>query len=61
MTTRVKKPDEDDWKKLLQMMGYLKGTKTLFLTLRDTGAGILWYVDAAYGVHFNLRGHTGST
>ena len=61
LTTRVKAPDCDDWKKLSRMMGYLKGTLNLVLTLSDTGVGGQWWMDAANGVHPDLRGHTGGT
>ena len=32
LSTRVKSPDEDDWKKLIRLMEYLNGTKDLVLT-----------------------------
>src|SRR5210317_1489638 len=61
LTTRVKEPDEDDWKKLLRMMRYLNGSKDLVLTLSADGTGICkWYIDASYAVHNDLKGHTGS-
>ena len=41
-------------------MRYVRGTKDLPLILSANGTGILkWYVDGSYGVHPNLRGHTG--
>jgi hypothetical protein len=41
-------------------MLYLRGTRKLPLTLSADGSGILkWYVDASFGVHPNLRGHSG--
>ena len=33
LTTRVKEPDQDDWKKLVRMMTYLRDTKSMVLTL----------------------------
>ena len=33
LTTRVKKPDEDDWGKLRRCLSYLKGTRYMKLTL----------------------------
>ena len=42
------------------MIKYLRGTKALPLILSATGSGILkWYVDGSFGVHPNMRGHTG--
>jgi hypothetical protein len=32
LTSRVKKPDLDDWKKLMRMLGYLKETLDYDLT-----------------------------
>ena len=61
LRTRVKDPDCDDWKKLVRILGYLKGTQGLGLTLRDDGNGIHWWIDAAYAVHPSMRGHTGTT
>jgi hypothetical protein len=60
LTTCVRNPDKDDWKKLVHLMQYLRGTRTLPLTLRADGSGILkWYVDASFAVHPNMRGHSG--
>jgi hypothetical protein len=48
LTTRVKRPDEDDWGKLKRLLRYLKGTKHLKLTLSvDTLSRIRWWVDAS--------------
>ena len=33
LCTRVKNPDEDDWKKLIRLICYSKTTENLFLTL----------------------------
>ena len=60
LTTRTKGPDKDDWKKLTHLFGYLKATKDLPLILSADGSGVLkWFVDGSYGIHPNLRGHTG--
>ena len=61
LTTRVQKPDEDDWKKLLRMLKYLKATMDLELTLRDDGNGPYWWIDSSHGVHPDMKGHTGAT
>ena len=43
-------------------MKYLNGTKDLVLTLKVDGTNVLkWYVDASYGIHPDLKGHTGGT
>jgi hypothetical protein len=60
LTTRVKEPDVDDWKKLLRMMRYLRGTLNLSLRLSADSTIIpKWWVDGSHGVHPNMRGHTG--
>jgi hypothetical protein len=62
LTTRVKGPDEDDWKKLRRVMVSLTGTRKLVRTLSATKLNITtWWVDGAYAVHPDMRGHTGMT
>eukprot|EP00804_Cyclotella_cryptica_P018597 CCRYP_011397-RA/>CCRYP_011397-RA protein AED:0.44 eAED:0.44 QI:0/0/0/1/0/0/2/0/172 len=61
LMTRVKKPHEDDWGKLKQIMKYLKGTKHMKLTLSVNGIStIRWWVDSSYNVHDDCRGQTGA-
>ena len=60
LTTRVKEPDVDDWKKILQLMSYLKQTKDLVLTLEMDNLNIFkWLIDVAYVVHKDMKSHTG--
>jgi hypothetical protein len=60
LTTRVYGPDKDDWTKLVHLMRYIRGTRTMPLILSANGSGILkWWVDASFAVHPNLRGHSG--
>jgi hypothetical protein len=60
LTTRVREPDRDDWRKLVHLMQYVRATKDLPLILSADGSGILkWHVDGSYTVHPNMRGHTG--
>ena len=60
LTTRVRSPDQDDWTKLVHLMKYLRGTRLMPLILSADGSGILkWWVDAAFAVHPNMRGHSG--
>ena len=61
LTTRVKKPDEDDWGKLRWALQYLLGTLYLKLTLKaEDLSTIRRYVDASYTVHPDCKGHTGT-
>eukprot|EP00956_Cyclotella_meneghiniana_P039839 scaffold180856_cov40-Cyclotella_meneghiniana.AAC.4 len=49
LTTRVKRPDEDDWGKLKRVLKYLKGTLHMKLVLSVDELGIIrWWVDASY-------------
>ena len=58
--TRVEAPDEDDWGKLKRVLKYLWGTRHMKLTLTvDNLHTLRWWVDAAYGVHWDSKGHTG--
>jgi len=61
LSTRVKSPTNQDWLRLERLIKYLNGTRTFHLTLGiDDVKVIEWYVDASYGVHPDLRSHTGS-
>jgi hypothetical protein len=60
LCTRLKDPDRDDYNKMIRVLKYLQGTKDLTLKLNGTnGMEIRWWVDAAYGVHHDMKGHTG--
>ena len=60
LTTRVMAPDEDDYKKLVRMMKYLRGTRTLPLTLEaDNLQLVKWWIDGAFATHRDMRSHTG--
>ena len=60
LNTSVRAPDQDHWFKLAHLMMYIRGTIDLALTLSVNGTGMLkWYVDGSYGVHPNIRGHSG--
>jgi hypothetical protein len=64
-TKRVRSPDEDDWRKLVRVVRYLRGTLDMVLTLGGAEGEedkiVRWWVDGAHGVHQNMRGHTGGT
>ncbi len=60
LTTKVREPDEDDWRKLRHLIAYLKSTRELPLVLGARNTRVLhWYVDASFAVHPNMQGHTG--
>jgi hypothetical protein len=59
---RTSSPDTDDWKKLARTMKYLQITQDLPWRLSSDGTGrVRWWIDAAYGVHADMKGHTGGT
>ena len=60
LTTRVKKPDEDDWGKLRRCLSYLEGTRYMKLTLEVNDLRVIeWWVDASYTTHDDFKGHSG--
>ena len=60
LTTRVKKPDEDDWGKLRRCLSYLEGTMYVKLTLEVNDLRVIeWWVDASYTTHDDFKGHSG--
>lgn len=62
LTSRVSKADEDDWKKLKRLLGYIQGTMHLVLTLSAENFNVIkWWVDAAYGVRDDFKSQTGRT
>jgi hypothetical protein len=62
LTTRVRSPDEDDYKKLTRCMRYLRATINLPLTLEaDDLQMVHWWVDASFAVHPDMKSHTGAT
>ena len=60
LTTRVSKSNMRDWYKLMRVLSFLKTYKN---DKRRIGASSLkdlfTYIDSSYGVHPNMRGHTG--
>ena len=62
LTKRVLEPRTDDWKKLVHTIQYIRGTRTMPLTLEvDTPVKDIAYIDASYAVHADKKSHTGCT
>ena len=60
LTTQVREPDEDEDKKLLRILKYLRGTRDIVLTLESDGnRAVKWWVDTSFEVHHNMKIHTG--
>ncbi len=61
LSTRGRAPTEQDWTKLLRLMGFLRESEDDVLTLElGDKQCIEWYVDAAFAVHPDYKGHTGA-
>ena len=61
LTKRVTKPQGEDMKKLERTIQYIRGSKDLGLTLKiDEPITVTSYIDASYGVHQDMKSHTGS-
>jgi hypothetical protein len=60
LSTRVKSCDEDDYKKLIRMLQFLRATRGDFLTLSAYSLhNVRWWVDASHAVYPNMSSHTG--
>jgi hypothetical protein len=62
LCTRVQQPTKHDYNKLVRVIKYLRTTRTLVLRLSADNLNIIkWWIDASYGVHHDMRSHTGGT
>jgi len=60
LCTRVSKSTREDWEKLKRVLQYIASTIDEVLTIGADTMGILrTWVDASYGVHSDMRSHTG--
>jgi len=60
LTKRVLSPTMDDMHKLHRVVRYIRGTQHLGIVLQaDKYISVIGYVDASYGVHSDMRSHTG--
>jgi hypothetical protein len=56
----VQQPTRHDYNKLSRVIKYLRKTKDLVLRLSADNLNIIkWWIDASYGVHHDMRSHTG--
>ena len=61
LVRRVQEPDVDDWEKMERLVRYIRGTRSLGIRLAgDKHLSVTAYVDASYGVHADLKSHTGA-
>ena len=62
LTRWTRAPNMDDYEKLTRVMRYLQAYLDLKLTLSAGASGVVqWWVDAAYGVPYDMKSHTGGT
>jgi hypothetical protein len=60
LSTRVRKPDQDDYKKFGRVMKYLQQTTGLTMTVETQDiTSIKWWIDALYATHPDMHSHTG--
>jgi hypothetical protein len=61
LSSRVMKPKNGDWNKLINLLQFLNSTKGDFLCLlMDNTSMIKWYLDASYVVHKDMKSQTGA-
>jgi hypothetical protein len=61
LCTRVKAPNQSDYRKLARVIKYLRLTIFIPLVLGWDGTGHLtWSVDASFAIHKDMRSHTGA-
>ena len=61
LCTRVKCPNQDDYKKLARVVKYLRRTKFMHLTMEATHLDQNhWFIDSAFSVHNDMRCDSGS-
>jgi len=61
LCTRVREPDQDDYKKLARVIKYIRRIKFLRLTMEASHLDQNhWYIDGAFAVHKDMRSHSGS-
>jgi hypothetical protein len=61
LCTRVKSPNQSDYRKLTRVIKYLRLTIFIPLVLGWDGTGQLkWSVDASFAIHKDMRSHTGA-
>jgi hypothetical protein len=60
LCTQVSRSTTQDWEKLKRLLQYLRGTLDDVLILgADSLTKLMTWVDAAYGVHHDMKSHTG--
>ena len=59
LTTRVKAPNNDNWKNLSKRIKYLQKTQYLPLIVEDYDSSLLkWYIDGSFAIHNTMKFYT---
>lgn len=60
LSKRLKEPNKGGWTKLVRVLNFLKKSRDEVLTLEaDATQTLTWYIDVAFAVHPDMKGHTG--
>ena len=60
LTKRVQQPVQQDMDKLERVIRYIRGTQNLGIILEGSkNLAVYGYIDASYGIHADLKSHTG--
>jgi hypothetical protein len=59
LSTKVKNPNQNDYKNLMRIFRYLNGTKDLVLKICPDNLQIKCWIDAAYATHDDMKSHSG--
>jgi len=59
LCTRVRGPNQHDWKKLAHLMMYIQATIHLPMVIKTEGKATTIYLDGAHAVHSDMAGHGG--
>jgi len=60
LITRVKRPDMDDWMKMMRVLGYLKETINFELVIScEELKNLTWYIEGSYAVYDDMKGQNG--
>ena len=61
LATRVKEPNERDWKKVIKILNYLQARKAEIANMStNNNQTINLYVDSSFAIYKNMKSHTGA-
>jgi len=61
LATRILNGTQQDWDKLDRLLRYINATREIGMVLEGSNIATIYaYVDASFGVHYDMKSHTGS-